>query len=149
MEIIRTEFQRRTDILNFFRKNNIAPTSPRIELAYSLMRKANHFTAEEAFIRLNKKEEMVSKATVYNNLSLFVEMGLLKVITVSTGLTFYDSNSEDHFHFFDERNNRLYDIPVPPSLAGNIKNHIYENISKSHRKALGRKNENLNVVLYG
>lgn len=142
-------FNRRLDILDFFRANNISPTSPRIEMVYSLMRKPNHFTVEDVLNKLNKKTKVVSRATVYNNLALFVDIGLLNAITVNQAITYYDSNTEEHFHFYDERNKRLIDIPISPDMSGRIKKHIYKNLTRSGKKVSPKSNENLSVVLFG
>jgi len=55
----------------------------------------------------------VSKATIYNTLSLFVEKGLIREIAVEPGKTFYDSNSTHHHHIFNVDTGQLSDTVEP------------------------------------
>jgi Fe2+ or Zn2+ uptake regulation protein len=54
---------------------------------------------------------MISRATVYNTLNLFVKKGLLRQFVLNDGNTVFDANVGSHHHFVDEASGRLYDIP--------------------------------------
>ncbi len=140
-------FTNRREIVDFFRGRGVSPTDQRVEMAYSITRKADHFTAENIIKKVNKKLEIVSRATIYNNLSLFVEIGILQMITINPSLTFYDSNTQDHFHYFDPAKNTLVDIPIQENLARTIRSHIFANMG--NKMPVGKPSYTLNVVLHG
>jgi Fur family iron response transcriptional regulator len=54
---------------------------------------------------------MISRATVYNTLNLFVEKGLLHEHVLAEGRLVYDPNTERHHHFIDEATGRIHDVP--------------------------------------
>ena len=90
--------------------HNIRPTSQRIDIARVLLAKPQHLSAEEIFSQVNKKDDLVSKATVYNTLNLFVDENLIKQVLVDSSYVFYDSNTEPHHHFYNEDTGMLQDI---------------------------------------
>ena len=54
---------------------------------------------------------MISRATVYNTLHLFVEKGLLRELHLAPDSVLFDPNTDRHHHFIDEGTGRIYDIP--------------------------------------
>ena len=57
----------------------------------------NHPTAEEMYLDLNSSNANISRGTVYRNLNLLVEKGIIKRISVS--------NMPDRFEFIEEPHN--------------------------------------------
>lgn len=90
--------------------HTIRPTSQRIDIAKVLLAKPQHLSAEQVFGQVNTNGELVSKATVYNTLNLFVDKGLIKQVLVDSRYVFYDSNTEPHHHFYNEDTGLLEDI---------------------------------------
>jgi Fur family iron response transcriptional regulator len=54
---------------------------------------------------------MISRATVYNTLNLFVKKGLVRELVLSEGRTVFDCNCEQHHHFIDESTGAIHDVP--------------------------------------
>ena len=54
----------------------------------------------------------VSMATVYNTLHQFVDARLLREVVVSGGCSYFDTNTEPHYHFLHEDSGELEDIPA-------------------------------------
>jgi len=54
---------------------------------------------------------MISRATVYNTLNLFVKKQLLRQVVLDDGKTLFDANVENHHHFVDEETGQIHDIP--------------------------------------
>jgi len=54
---------------------------------------------------------MISRATVYNTLNLFVEKGLLQRLFVGEGRVVYDPDLSPHHHLVDEDTGVVHDIP--------------------------------------
>ena len=49
-----------------------------------------HPTAEEIYILVTKKEPKISRSTVYRNINILVEKGIIEKITIATGPDRYD-----------------------------------------------------------
>ena len=71
-----------------------------------------HLAADEVFARARRGLPELSRATVYNTLAAFVEVGMLQAVE-GRGAVLYDPNPDpDHHHFRCRRCDRLYDVPV-------------------------------------
>ncbi len=84
------------------------------------------FLTTEAVIRpdagpgSSPTEVVVSRATVYNTLRLFVAKGLLRQYQIAEGPTVYDANVERHHHLIDEDTGRVIDIPWDAVEVSNV-----------------------------
>jgi len=101
-----------TSLDEHLRNNGLTPTRQRLQIADELLRAPVHLSADEVHDRVRAAGANVSRATVYNTLSLLVERGLIRQVVVDPGKVFYDSNTEPHHHFFDSDAGELMDIPV-------------------------------------
>ncbi len=54
---------------------------------------------------------LLSRATVYNTLNLFVEKGLLRELVLAEGRVVFDPKIDRHHHFIDEATGQIHDIP--------------------------------------
>ncbi len=100
-------------VLEMLRDAGLRPTRQRLALAKLLFDGGNkHVTAEQLFAFAKKADAKVSLATVYNTLHQFKDAGLLREVVVEPGRSYFDTNMEDHHHFFDEDLGELIDIPV-------------------------------------
>ncbi|HKK15279.1 MAG TPA: transcriptional repressor [Gammaproteobacteria bacterium] len=88
----------------------IRPTNQRMQIAGELLSKPQHLSADQVMARVNKKETLVSKATVYNTLNLFAEKGLIRQVIIDSGKVFYDSNTDSHHHIYNEDTGQLHDV---------------------------------------
>lgn len=88
------------------------PTRQRLALARLLFEPGHrHVTAEALHGEALAAGVKVSLATIYNTLHQLTTIGLLREIVIDTGKTYFDTNVDDHHHFFLERTGRLIDIP--------------------------------------
>ena len=62
----------------------------------------------------------VSLATVYNALHQFTDAGLLREVVVEPGRSYFDTNIDDHHHFFWESSGLLQDIPGEAVVVSGI-----------------------------
>ncbi|MFT4563412.1 MAG: Fur family iron response transcriptional regulator [Gammaproteobacteria bacterium] len=99
-------------IADLLQANDISPTAQRIQIADVLLSQRQHLSADQVIARLDEMGTMVSKATVYNTLGLFAERGLIRQVIVDPTKVFYDSNIEDHHHFYNVDDGTLTDVPV-------------------------------------
>ena len=49
-------------------------------------------------------------ATLYNTINAFKKKGYLKQISLKANQTYFDTNTSDHHHFYDEDSGELLDI---------------------------------------
>lgn len=91
----------------------LRPTRQRLSLARLLFDGGDrHVTAEQLHGEAKAAEIPVSLATVYNTLNQFTRAGLLREVVVEPGRSYFDTNVDDHHHFYFEDTGDLYDIPA-------------------------------------
>ena len=59
---------------------------------------------------MRNKNEEVSLATVYNTVHALKKKGYLKEISINSNQTYFDTNTTNHHHFFDEKQKELIDL---------------------------------------
>lgn len=108
------EFQgiTREAVAERLRAHGVAPTHQRIEIAFVLLERCEHLSADQILALVNARHAETSKATVYNTLRLFLEKRLLRELIVDPSRVFYDPNTTPHHHFYDVVTGRLTDIPA-------------------------------------
>ena len=94
--------------------------TPQREQVYAvLLRKRDHPTAEEVFIRAKREIPDISMATIYNCLDALVECGLARQVTLERGATRFCPNMREHGHFYCDQCQSVFDIGLPaePRIA--------------------------------
>lgn len=90
----------------------LRPTRQRLALGKLLFDSGDrHVTAEQLHDEAASRGIKVSLATVYNTLNQFTDTGLLREVVVSPGRSYFDTNINEHHHFFYEDDGSLKDIP--------------------------------------
>jgi len=98
--------------LDRLREAGLRPTRQRLALAKLLLENGDrHVTAEQLHGEAMASSIRVSLATIYNTLHQFTAAGLLREVVVAPGRSYFDTNVEDHHHFFYEATGSLEDIP--------------------------------------
>ena len=116
------------------RESGLRPTKQRLKICDALFtpEKTFHFTVKDLVKIIEEKSNIkISVATVYNTVSAFKKKGYLKEISITSEKSYFDTNINNHHHFFDVKENELIDIeanqvelkniPSPPN-GKNIKN---------------------------
>ena len=99
----------------------LRPTRQRLALARLLQDGGNrHLSAEQLHEEALAAEVRVSLATVYNALHQFTAAGMLREVVVEPGRSYFDTNVEDHHHFYFEDSGRLEDIPGDQVSLANL-----------------------------
>lgn len=81
------------------------------EMIYEqVMNNPVHPTADEVYTALKKDCPNLSLGTVYRNLNLLTDMGMLIKIHAGGDKDRFDSRTDAHCHFFCERCGRVYDV---------------------------------------
>jgi Fur family transcriptional regulator, iron response regulator len=120
---------RNITIAQRLRTAGLRPTIQRIALADLLFGGCHrHVTAEELHAEATDSGIVLSLATVYNTLHQFTNAGLIRALAVDGTRTWFDTNIEDHHHFFVEGEGTILDVEahqlqvlnLPPSPAGMV-----------------------------
>ncbi len=100
------------DILKRLKDAGLRPTRQRLALGRLLFDADDrHVTAEQLHSEALGQGVRVSLATIYNTLNQFTAAGLLREVVVEPGRSYFDTNIDDHHHFFFEDSGALEDIP--------------------------------------
>lgn len=106
-------------IRTLFADVGIVPTQQRLLIAAVMLARPQHLSAEQLLTLVNREGANVSKATVYNTLGLFARTGLVREVLVDPDRVFFDSNTDPHFHFYNEATGELQDFyseRLPPTV---------------------------------
>lgn len=93
------------------RAHDIQPSAQRLAVADYVLKTLDHPSADEVWQRVKGALPMLSRATVYNTLNLFVEKGLLRALVLAEGKVVFDPNVGPHHHFIDEDTGQIADVP--------------------------------------
>ena len=77
-----------------------------------LRRCTTHPTADELYERIKKKLPRISLATVYRNLEILSEAGLIKKLEISGRQKRFDWDPQDHDHVYCTQCHRVDNIPT-------------------------------------
>jgi len=92
-------------------RHDIRPSAQRLAIARFVLETEAHPSADQVWQRVKVQFPMVSRATVYNTLNLFVAKGLLQELTLAPGFTVYDPKTDPHHHFLDDATGAIHDVP--------------------------------------
>lgn len=81
-----------------------------------------HPTADFLYNKIKEMDPNMSLATVYRNLNLLADNGLIKRINGLDGVTHFDHHTHNHYHFICSKCNKVYDVPydIAPELADKV-----------------------------
>ena len=88
----------------------------------------SHPTADEVYERVRQRIPKISLATVYRNLEILADIGLIQKLDPGRTQMRFDPNTQDHYHLTCMRCGRVEDV------TGDISESPMKNIEK----ALGR-----------
>lgn len=110
------------------------------EIIYNAMKdNRSHPTADELYNQLKPKNPLLSIGTVYRNLNLLAEKGLIDRIKVPNGPDRFDRKDNPHYHMICKSCGMVVDIP---------KSYININDSELNKSGMALIEE-LSVICYG
>ena len=101
------------EFIDKLRSSGLRPTKQRLKICEVLFNRDEtfHFTIEDLNKLIRKKfNSKISLATIYNTIHAFKKKGYLKEIALNGNKTFYDTNTDNHHHFYDNETSELIDI---------------------------------------
>jgi Fur family iron response transcriptional regulator len=109
------------DVNEMLQAAGLRPTRQRMALGWLLFGKgARHLTAEMLYEEATLAKVPVSLATVYNTLHQFIDCGILRELVIEPGRSYFDTNLDDHHHFYCESTGLLQDIPGELVMVGRL-----------------------------
>ncbi len=79
---------------------------------HTVLQNAIHPTADMVYTMVRAKEPNISLGTVYRNLNLLSDQGLLKKISVPNASDHFDGRVDDHNHILCEKCGQVFDIDL-------------------------------------
>jgi Fe2+ or Zn2+ uptake regulation protein len=99
------------EVVGKLRSAGIQPSAQRVAVAEYVLATDEHPSADQVFARVRARFPMLSRATVYNTLNLFVEKGILRQLVLAEGKVVFDPKVDRHHHFIDEDTGAIHDVP--------------------------------------
>lgn len=99
-----------------------------------------HYTAQEVYERVKDICEKINFSTIYRNLELLCNMGIIKKLDIESGISHYELNKPGHHHHVVCKGcGDMKEIDVCP----------YESIQNKELKALGFEATEHKFEIYG
>jgi Fur family iron response transcriptional regulator len=98
----------------------IRPSAQRLAVAEYVLATEQHPSAEQVLVEVTRRFPLLSRATVYNTLNLFVDKGLLRQLVLSEGNVVFDPNLSPHHHFIDDATGHIEDVPWDAVEIGDV-----------------------------
>ena len=99
----------------------------------------SHPTADDIYKALSPRFPSMSVATVYNNLKVFIEAGLVREMTYGDHSSRFDADLSDHYHALCEKCGKLVDFAYRP----------LDDLEKAAGELTGFKVKSHRVEVYG
>ncbi|HEY9582293.1 peroxide-responsive transcriptional repressor PerR [Savagea faecisuis] len=101
------------DALATLRESGVRITPQRHAILEYLISSEAHPTADEIYRALEDDFPNMSVATVYNNLKVFLNTGLVKELTYGDSSSRFDFASHDHYHIICDDCGKIVDFHHP------------------------------------
>lgn len=95
------------------RAHGLRFSRPREAILGYMTERPRHVSAEALYQALRERGEDVSLSTVYLNLGVLVEAGLLREFAGVQGESLYDASVEPHDHLVCRETGEVVDVPLP------------------------------------
>jgi Fur family transcriptional regulator, iron response regulator len=111
-----------TNVVEILAAHGIQPSAHRVAVAQYVLTTHDHPSAERVWDRVRDRFPMISRATVYNTLNLFVEKGLLRELHLAADSVVFDPKMDRHHHLIDDETGKIHDVAWNQVEVKNIKN---------------------------
>ena len=108
------------ELVETLKAHGVQPSAQRLAVAQYALTTDEHPSADQVLERVQGSFPLLSRATVYNTLNLFVEKGLLRQLVISGGRVLFDPNLEAHHHFIDDVTGHIEDVPWQLLKVGDV-----------------------------
>ena len=119
------------NVIEYLNKNKIKPSYQRLRIFEYLNNNRDHPTVDKIYKELIYDIPTLSKTTVYNTLKLFVNKGLVRMVTIEDNEVRYDADISLHGHFKCEKCGQIYDFEIDPSSINSLEIKSFQ-IKETH-----------------
>ncbi|XKH51702.1 peroxide-responsive transcriptional repressor PerR [Chryseomicrobium palamuruense] len=122
------------DALDTLKSTGVRITPQRHAILEFIIQSMTHPTADDIYRALESKFPSMSVATVYNNLRVFRESGLVKELTYGDSSSRFDFVTNDHYHMICTSCGKIVDFHYPGlDEVEQLASHITGFEVESHR----------------
>ena len=102
----------RAELKEELTKAGIRPSVQRLAIFEYVRKSCQHPTAEVVYEALRDELGSLSLTTVYNTLKLFVDAGLIMMLTIDDTYRCFDGNCCSHAHFLCNKCGKIVDFKI-------------------------------------
>lgn len=113
MMVVSTVGARFEQALDKLKSTGVRMTPQRHAILSYLLDTISHPTADEIYRALEGRFPSMSVATVYNNLKVFIESGLVRELTYGDSSSRFDADMSEHYHAQCENCGKIVDFNYP------------------------------------
>lgn len=127
--------------IEFLKSNGAKLTPQRLRIAETVFDTHRHFTAEDLYALVKKREPLVGRVTVYRTLEHLVESGLVVELSIQKGVATYEHvvGHAHHDHLICVDCGRLDELSSPR----------LEKVKEEEAKAVGWRPQSHALKIYG
>ncbi len=103
----------------------------------------SHPTADWVYEQVRKTLPHISLGTVYRNLNLLADQGLIQRVILDDGVVRFDGNVHEHHHFICTKTGKIYDVMLP------LGDELLAKFNAKMSKSGGFKATRLRIEFYG
>lgn len=103
----------RGDVRSVLREHGLRYSRPRAVILDFFAEGDRHVSAEDLYLELKRRGENLSLSTVYLNLNVLSESGVVREFQGRSGQKLYDSNVSPHYHLICKETGEVLDVPAP------------------------------------
>ncbi len=116
------------EVREVLRKRGLRYSRPRRVILGYLSEQDRHVSAEGLYLALRQRGDDLSLSTVYLNLRVLAEAGLVREFDGANGEALYDSNPSEHYHVVCPETGEVRDVTLPwvngQPLASFLKEYV-------------------------
>ncbi|MDR6227620.1 peroxide-responsive transcriptional repressor PerR [Desmospora profundinema] len=121
------------------KSTGVRMTPQRYAILEYLLTSLGHPTADDIYKALEGRFPNMSVATVYNNLRVFKEAGLVRELTYGDSSSRFDANMHEHYHIICRECGKIVDFEYPSLIK----------VEEEAAKVTGFQVENHRMEIYG
>lgn len=103
----------RDEVREMLREHGLRYSRPRAAILGFFAEQDRHVSAEDLYVELKRRGANLSLSTVYLNLNVLSEAGVVREFQGSQGQKLYDSNVTPHYHLICRETGEVRDVPAP------------------------------------
>lgn len=103
----------RDEVREMLREHGLRYSRPRAAILGFFAEQDRHVSAEDLYVELKRRGSNLSLSTVYLNLNVLSDAGVVREFQGSQGQKLYDSNVTPHYHLICRETGEVRDVPAP------------------------------------